>query len=127
VIVAVIVVVLILVVAVVALQFLAAPAGVTVNYINIWANDNACGYNANPTSYYGFNSSTGQSQTFVFPFQNYNSTACTIHSLTTNSSGFAISGFVVPIQIAGNGTANVTITITSPGSPYNGDMNIDMT
>jgi|HubBroStandDraft_1064217.scaffolds.fasta_scaffold08729_5 hypothetical protein len=128
VIIAVIVVVLILVVAVLALEF-AVPAGVTVDYINIWAPDNVCGYltnaNANPVSYYGFNSSTGETQTFVFPLPNFNTTACTIDSMVTNSSGFAISGFTLPIQIAGNnGTANVNITIASPTSPFSGNMNI---
>ena len=116
-------VVVILVVAVVAVEFL-APAGVTVNYINFWAPDNVCGYNANPTSYYGYNSSTGQTQTFEFPLPNYNTSACSIRSMVTNSSGFSISGFSLPIPIAGNGTAYVNITISSPTSPFTGNMNL---
>lgn len=120
----VILVVVILVVGIFAVDYFTTPAGVTVNYITFWSNDNACGYNANSTSYYGYNSSTGQAQEFEFGLPNYNLTACTIHTMVTNSSGFSITGFTLPIQISGNGTSYVNITITSPSSSFNGDMNL---
>jgi hypothetical protein len=119
----VIAIVVILIVAVIAFTLL-VPAGVTVDFINVWAPDNVCGLNSNPIGYYGYNSSTGAVQTFEFQIPNYNLSSCSISSMVTNSSGFEISGFTLPIPITGNGTANVNITITSPTSPFTGNMNL---
>jgi hypothetical protein len=127
-IIAVIVVVLILIVAVVAFSFLVTPAPpVQVGYINIWAPDNVCGLNANPISFYGYNGSTGASQVLDFGMPNYNDSACTIVSVTTNSSGFSLSAIQVPLIIAAQGTGSMNITITSPSSDFSGNMNLVLT
>jgi len=124
----VIVVVLIVVVAVVAFSFfLAPPPPVQVGYINIWAPDNVCGLNTNPISFYGFNSSTGASQTLDFGMPNYNATACTIATVTTNSTGFSLSGIQAPLTIAGGATGSMNITITSPSSDFSGNLNLVLT
>ncbi len=121
----VILVVIILIVAVVAVAYFLFPApAIQVQSIYIWAPDNVCGLNANPIYFFGYNSSTGATQTLDFGMPNFNTTTCTIVGATTNSSGFALSDVQVPLAIPGNETASMDITITSPSSPFTGNMNI---
>jgi len=121
----VIVVVVILVIGVIAFaSFESQSPAIQVGFINIWAPDNVCGLNTNPIAYYGFNSSTGASESLDFPVPNYNATACTIESVTTNSSGFSLSSVQVPLEIAGNGTGSMNMTIEVPTSSFSGDMNL---
>ncbi len=121
----VILVVVILIVAVVAVAYLLFPApAIQVQAINIWAPDNVCGLNTNPIGYYGYNSSTSATQTLDFGMPNFNSTSCTIESATTNTTGFVLSDVQVPLTIPGNETVSMDITITSPGSPFTGTLNI---
>ncbi len=120
-------VVIVLIVAAFAVDYFLFPApAVQVEEINIWAPDNVCGLNANPIFFYGYNSSTGASQTLDFGMPNFNATACTIVSVTTNSTGFSLSDVQVPLTIPGGDTAgaSMNITITSPGSPFTGTMNL---
>jgi len=104
--------------------FEAKPPPIQVAFINIWAPDNVCGLNANPIAYYGFNSSTSSPQTLDFGVPNYNLTACTIHGVSTNTTGFSLSAIEVPLTIPGNGTGSMNITITPPASAYSGNMNL---
>jgi hypothetical protein len=122
----VVVIVVLLLVVLVAIPYLepSSPPPVQVGYINIWAPDNVCGLNANPISFYGFNSSTGAVQTLDFGMPNYNTTLCTIVGATTNTTGFSLSAIQVPLAVPGNGTGSMNITITSPSSSYTGDMNL---
>jgi len=120
-----IVLVVVLVVAVVAYELTPAAPSVQVGFINIYAPDNVCGLNSNPTAYYGYNASTSETDTLDFPIPNYNATACTIQSVTTNTSGFSLSDIQVPLTIAGGvQNASMNITITTPGSSFSGDMNL---
>ena len=120
-----IVVVVILVVAVVAYELTPTAPPVQVGFINIYAPDNVCGLNANPTAYYGYNASTSETDTLEFPIPNYNATACTIESVATNTSGFSLSDIQVPLTIAGGvQNASMNITITTPGSSFSGDLNL---
>lgn len=125
----VIVVVVLVVISVVAYYLLVSSApAVQVGYINIWAPDNVCGLNSNPIAFYGFNSSTGASQTFDFDMANFNATPCTIHSVVTNTSGFTLSAIQVPLTIPGSDqNASMNMTITSPGSSFNGNLNLVLT
>jgi hypothetical protein len=122
-IVVVVIVVLLLVAAGIAFIFLSAPA-VQVNDINIWAPDNVCGLNANPIDYPGFNSSTGASQPIEFDMPNFNSTSCTVTSVSTNTTGFTLSDIQVPLPIPANSTVSMNITITSPSSSFSGYLNL---
>lgn len=102
------------------------PPPIQVGAINIWAPDNACALNANPIYFAGWNGSTGQVQTIDFGMPNYNTTACTLRSVTTNTTGFLLSAIQVPLTIPGNGTGSMNITITSPSSSFDGDLNLVM-
>lgn len=121
-----VVVIIVILIAGVATFALLVPAGppVAVGYINIYAPDNVCGLNSNPIAFYGYNSSTGASQTLDFGMPNYNATTCVIQSATTNTSGFVLSDIQVPLSIPANGTGSMNITITSPSSDYSGNMNL---
>lgn len=126
----VIVVVVILVVSVVAYELAPSPSPpVQVGIINVWAPDNVCGLlsnpNANPTSYYGYNASTSETDAWTFSVPNYNGTPCTIHSVVTNTSGFSLSSIQVPLTIpASDPDASMNITITTPSSSYSGNLNL---
>ena len=125
-----VVVVVILIVALIAIPLLenSSSSGSTlpiqVGDINIWAPDNVCGLNANPIYFYGFNNTTGSATTIEFGMPNFNSTICTILTVTTNTTGFSLSAIQVPLAIAGSGTGWMNITITAPSSPYTGDMSL---
>jgi hypothetical protein len=123
---AVIIVVVILVVGVVAVLLVPAGPAVQVQGINVWALDNVCGLNANPIGYNGFNGSSGASQAIELQMPNYNATPCTIHAITTNTSGFSFTGVTVPVTIPGNGTLNLTLTVVSPSGTFNGVLNMDL-
>ena len=116
---------LLLVGGVTALLFVFAPGPpVQVNNINLWAPDNVCGLNSNPSYFTGFNGSTGQVQTFDLGMPNYNSSACTLAGVSTNTSGFLLSSIQAPLTIPANGTGSMNITIQSPSSSYMGDLNL---
>lgn len=121
-----IVVVVIIVIAVVAYLLVPAPPAVQIDYINIWAPDNVCGLNANPTSYYGYNASTSETDTVELPVPNYNTTACTIMGVVTNTTGFSLSMIQVPLTIPGSDSAGapMNITITTPSSSFSGALNL---
>lgn len=127
----VILVVVILIVGVLAFTYLESSSlPIQVTNIYIWAPDNVCGLNSNPVYTSGFNNTTGSVQTLDFYFPNFNSTACTVRTVTTNTSGFSLSNVQVPLTIAGSGatpgsmTGSMNITITAPSSPYTGNLNL---
>ena len=120
----VILVVIFLVVGVIAFIFVLTPAPpVQVSAINIYAPHNVCGLNSTPIYFPGFNSSKGANQTLDFEMPNYNTTACVVHSVTTNTTGFNLSNVQVPLTIPGSSSASMNITITSPSASYSGIMN----
>jgi len=125
VIIAVVLVVVILIVGLVAISYLESPSpAIQVGFIEIWAPDNVCGLNANPIEFYGFNNSTGSSQTLDFGMPNYNATPCTVQSVTTNTSGFTLSAVQVPLSIPANGSGSMNVTITAPSTSFSGNMNL---
>lgn len=123
-IVVVIVIVILLIGSIAAYEFLATGPPVQVLEIDIWAPDNVCGLNANPIGYTGYNTSTGAAYPIDLGVPNFNSTACTVKAVATNTSGFSLSGVQVPLTIAGNGTGSMNLTITSPGSSFSGYLNL---
>jgi hypothetical protein len=126
----VVVIVLLLGAGIVASLFLISPPPpVQVEEIAIYSPNNVCGLNVNGIAYYGFNSSTSANQTLDFPVPNYNSTSCTVHGVTTNTTGFSITYAQVPLTIpAGNAqgsvNASMNVTIISPPSSFSGVLNL---
>lgn len=124
VIVVVVVVVLLLVAVAGALYYSSISNKVEITLFNVYAPDNVCGLKSYPIAYYGFNDTTGASDSLSFPVSNSNATACDIKVVTTNSSGFSLSDINTPLPIPGNGTADLNLTLTLPGSPYTGVVNL---
>lgn len=120
----------ILVIGAVAYAYLAVPKPpVQVQNIYIWSPDNVCGLNSDPIYYPGFNSSTGANQTLDFYMPNHNSTGnpCTIKKVVTNSTGFMLYNVQVPLTIPYKGTVQMNITIRSPTTSFNGNLNLVFT
>jgi len=124
----VVVVVVILVVSVLAYALLASTPSspIQVSEIAIWAPDNVCGLRANPLFFDGYSASTTENDSFqLYGWQNYNSTPCTIHSVTTNTTGFTLSDIQLPPTIpGGDQNASLNLSITTPGSSYSGPLNL---
>ncbi|HEV2165510.1 MAG TPA: hypothetical protein VGS23_00805 [Thermoplasmata archaeon] len=117
--------VVVAIVVVLAVYVFTAPAPkVHVSEIDVWAPDNVCGLRTHPVSYDGFDDSPGGIDAFSLQVPNFNSTPCTLRSAATNTSGFALSGIGVPTTVPGanNGTLNLTVTV--PGSPYSGVLDL---
>lgn len=121
----VVVVVVLLVVGVIAFIFLASPAPpVQVEDIFVYSPDNVCGLEFTGVYYQGFNGSTGENQTLEFGVENYNSTSCTVHVITTNTTGFKLYHPQVPRKIGPGATEPLNITIISPSTKFVGNLNL---
>lgn len=124
----VVLVVVILVVSIIAYVLLAsAPApAVQISEIAVWAPDNVCGLLANPLYFDGYNTSLNENDSFqLYGWQNYNSTPCTIQTVTTNTTGFSLNSLQVPVTIpGGDQNASINLTIEAPGSSYSGPLNL---
>lgn len=125
----VVVVVVLLVVSVLAYALLTPPAAapaVQISYIAAWAPDNVCGLKANPVFFYGYNTSENANDSLeLYGWPNYNSTACTIKAVTTNTTGFALRGMTLPLNVPGGDTnISLNLTIEAPGSSYTGPLNL---
>jgi hypothetical protein len=103
---------------------LSTPASVEVTALLIWAPDNVCGLAANPGYYAGFNSSVGSSVSLTLGVPNYNSSACTISALSTNTTGFSLGKVGVPLAIVSGATGSLNVTVDLPGSAYAGSVNL---
>lgn len=117
--------VVVAIVVVLAIFVFTTPAPkVTVSEIDVWAPDNVCGLGANPVSYAGFEDSPGGIDAFRLQLPNFNTTACVLHGVTTNTSGFSLSNVEVPVSVGGaqNGTLHLTVSV--PGNSYRGVLNL---
>jgi hypothetical protein len=127
--VAVVIVVTLLVVSGVAIFLLLTPPPlpVQVGQINIYSPDNVCGLNSTFTAFTGFNSTTSANETFEFPMPNDNSSACTIQSVSTNTTGFSVPEAQVPITIPPSPAfVWMNITIVSPNSSFSGTLYLEL-
>jgi len=100
------------------------PPAVVVGTIDIWAPDNVCGLNTTQIDYPGYNSSTGQAIALELSVPNYNASACIVHGVRTNSSGFALSQVQTGVRIPASGNATLNLTVTSPGSSFSGNLDL---
>ncbi len=119
-----IVVVVVIIVVLAVFVFTSPRPKVHVTEIDVWAPDNVCGLEANPVSYDGFDDSPGGIDAFSLELPNFNSTTCSLHSVVTNTSGFGLSNVQVPVTVLGGHNGTLDLTITVPGSPYNGILNL---
>jgi zinc-ribbon domain len=126
-----VVIILIGAVAIVALAFLpSSSTGVDIQGFNIWAPDNACGLNANPIGFSGFNDTPGDVDQLQLSMPNYNSTTCTLVGMVTNTTGFTLSDLGLPLTIPGSPNTsnpvseNLNLTVTMPNSSFNGIVNL---
>ncbi|MGB6500242.1 MAG: hypothetical protein WBG19_02420 [Thermoplasmata archaeon] len=119
----VLVIVAIVIASVVGFVYLSAPP-VQVANIVVWAPDDVCGLSVNAIEFDGFNATIGSNQTFELEMPNYNGTACTIHHLSTNTSGFVVYSAQIPRTIPGSATLPLNVSFHAPGSKYTGNVNI---
>lgn len=126
----VLVVVMVIVLSVTAYAFLTAPvsAPVRVGALEIWAPDHVCDLNATPNLYYyGFNSSTSTNVIIDVLVPNFNASTCTVHGVSTNTTGFTVQGTPLPLSIAAASNASMNLTISTPSSSYSGNVNLVFT
>jgi len=124
-----IVVVVVVIVIFAALVVYSYYTTVDVTALNVYAPDNVCDLNGQEIFYTGFNGSTGSSVALSLPVFNNNTTSCTVHGVTTNTSGFGVEDVQLPPPIPGNTTgtahnATLNLTLTLPGSRYTGVVNL---
>jgi hypothetical protein len=131
-------VVILLVFGVIAYFLAPAPASgptVTVTGINFTSSDNACGLNGavDPTWY---NTTAGQSFSLSYDISGnvtgnvsgVNTTApCEIHTLSTTTPGFNITGANVPLSVPANKTQVLGFTVNPPNSAFTGVLTLVLT
>lgn len=130
-----IVVVVVLVIAggIGAYLYYAQTQNVDVNGFYVYSPDNVCGLALVPTAWTGFNDTPGNTDEILFSpstgggVPNYNLTSCTLRGVTTNTSGFGISGPSVPLTIASEGSGTLYFNISLPGSSWSGNVNLIFT
>jgi hypothetical protein len=121
---AIVVVILVAIIGAVAFYELTAP-NVNIESFIVYAPDNVCGLNDpnNLLGYDGFNDTPGDVDYLQFPVPNYNqSGSCNVVSVTTNTTGFALSDVVLPGPIAVNATGTLSLNLTLPGSSWTGNV-----
>jgi hypothetical protein len=101
----------------------AAPS-VQVGAIDIWAPDDVCGLGTNSIYYQGYNTTTGESISLELYVPNYNASSCTVSHVTTNTSGFTLSGVQTGVVVPAHGNSTLNLTIGSPGSSFSGTLNL---
>ena len=131
-------VVILLVFGVIAYFLAPAPASgpaVTVTGINFTSPDNACGLNGavDPTWY---NTTAGQSFSLSYDISGnvtgvvsgVNTTGpCEIHTISTTTAGFSITGANVPLAVPANATQLLGFTVNPPSSAFTGVLTLVLT
>ncbi len=109
------------------------PGGypVDVAQINFVSPDNSCGLDGATDN--GFNATTGDALNFAYPivgnasFTGSGTLPCAIHSVTTPTSGFTITGADVPLVVGANATQTLSYVVTCPPSSFVGDLTVVIT
>jgi hypothetical protein len=115
-----IVVIVVVVAAIAVLPYAVHAPQVNVRGINVWAPNNVCGLGTNPVYYAGFSDAPGGEDAFVLQVHNFNSTPCTVHGATTNTSGFGLSNVETPVNVLGNQNGSLNLTILLPAMSFDG-------
>lgn len=126
----VVIVVVVLILGVISYLSLGPSPDVLVTGINFSSPDNTCGLDG--ATDYGFNASSGTSMEFTYEISGNNTTsggsaACTIHSVSTTTAGFSISGANVPLSIPVNSSQLLSFSVNMPGSSYTGILTLVIT
>ena len=117
--------VLLIALSIVAYELLApGPASVHVLSISVLTTDNVCGLETTPIGYHGYNTTVKSSVSVELQVPNFNVSKCVVHAVSTNSSGFSLSDLHLPWVIPGDGSNATHLTIQSPGSAFNGTINL---
>jgi Double zinc ribbon len=124
------VVVFILVVGVIG-YFLIPPApAINVTEIVFQSADDPCGL-AN-LAYYGFTANTSQVVWLALSVggnstSNGGSAPCTISTISSATTGFALTGADVPLSIPANSNETLQFNVTCPSASYNGVLTLSVT
>jgi len=105
---------------------LSAEVGVTVTEVR-WSGNNPCGGLAGSTTNGFRGAEGGQEKYTVTGLVNPNATAsCTIHSVSSTVPGFTVIGGSVPLTIPAEGSANLTVTLSLPDTPFDGSISMSI-
>jgi hypothetical protein len=97
---------------------------VNITQLNVYAPDNVCGLNTNPIYYEGYSDDPGASDALGLQVENFNNTSCTLHEVTTNTTGFTLSDVGVPLVVAAVGNNTLNLTLTLPSGAFSGAVNL---
>ncbi|MCI4330812.1 MAG: hypothetical protein L3K19_03055 [Thermoplasmata archaeon] len=123
-------VVALLVIGGIAFLFLPSSPDVVVTGINFSSPDNACGLNGLVDN--GFNASSGDSIELTYDISGNNTTGnatapCTIHSVSTSTPGFSVTGADVPLMVPANAMQLLSFSVNVPDSGYTGVLSLVVT
>ncbi len=99
--------------------------GVTVTSIHLTSTDNNCGQNGRTASGYKTVPHGFLTRTFTIVNPNPHE-SCTITTVRPLTPGFKLSDLNVPLTVSADGTAALSMIITSPGSHYDGVLTLDL-
>ncbi len=103
--------------------FLYGATNAQVNRIDLGAPNNACGLGATPIAYTtGFAAPSASQVSLQLEVPNFNVSACTIHAVGLNASGWSIVQAGVPLTIPGLGRATLNLTVQVPATAYSGTL-----
>jgi hypothetical protein len=114
------------------LAFVLLPTSpdVVVTGINFSSPDNACGLDGSTDV--GFNASSGDTVELTYQISGNNTTAnatapCTVHSVTTSTPGFSITGANVPLAVPANATQLLSFSVNVPDAAFTGVLTLVIT
>ena len=119
--------VIVVVVAVAAISvghFLPPSPQVVVREMDVWAPGDVCGLSGHPVSYAGFTDTPGVSDAFRLEVVDFNASVCTLSQVSTNTSGFSLTGVGVPLTIAPGQNEYLNLTIVLPPNAFDGPLNL---
>lgn len=100
------------------------PTSIQVTEMDVYAPDNVCGLNSHRIAYYGFNDTANDHLPIQLPVENFNTTACTIRDVSTDTSGFAVQNVETNDTIAGGQSGTLSLTLALPGGAFTGPVDL---
>jgi hypothetical protein len=126
------IVVFIVIVGVVGYFLVPAAPAINVTEITFQSADNPCGLATNYTNWQGFTANESQVEWISFSVGGNatpggGTSACTIHSVASGTSGFTLSGADTPLTIPANTNETLQFNVTCPAATFSGDLLISLT
>ncbi len=106
------------------LYYASASIATHVESILVYSPDDACGLADEHLAYRGYNTTGTTPTTLALSVPNLNSSACTVFTVGTNTSGFSLSGTGTPFSIAGRGSHSLSLQVAPPGRSFRGDLDL---